>query len=172
MKEGGATREFYLNDLVTHIVSDEAIEANILSLWDCHALHVSVLIPLLLWWLISSPFCSLIGSCSLLSVELSYRIHFSYSNTLTYARHLQFAISCPLILCQDKGVWPQQASFVLRTHLHNLKGPHLKSSIILCEKSIGNLLIGFVSVAPSSWCGEDSCSCALLWRTVPDYTRQ
>ena len=42
MKEGGATREFYLNDIVTHILSDAPIDPNTVSLLDCHVLHVSV----------------------------------------------------------------------------------------------------------------------------------
>ncbi|XP_064405411.1 PAX-interacting protein 1-like isoform X4 [Halichondria panicea] len=39
MKEGGATREFYLNDIVTHILSDAPIDPNTVSLLDCHVLH-------------------------------------------------------------------------------------------------------------------------------------
>ncbi len=44
MKEGGGTREFYLNDTVTHILSDTAIEPDTVRLLDCHVLHVSTCI--------------------------------------------------------------------------------------------------------------------------------
>ena len=41
MRSGGASREFYLSDLVTHIISDSPIEQSTLSLLNCHVLHVS-----------------------------------------------------------------------------------------------------------------------------------
>ncbi len=44
MKEDGGTREFYLNDTVTHILSDTAIEPDTVCLLDCHVLHVSTCI--------------------------------------------------------------------------------------------------------------------------------
>ncbi len=44
MKDGGGTREFYLNDTVTHILSDTAIEPDTVRLLDCHVLHVSTCI--------------------------------------------------------------------------------------------------------------------------------
>ncbi len=41
MKEGAGTREFYLDDMVTHIISDRPNDSNTSALLDCHILHVS-----------------------------------------------------------------------------------------------------------------------------------